>query len=1096
MGNKLERLEVVIEANPKKLKEGAAEAKRSVKEMVNSVNADVKKIKSPLENMVNDRNMKMLENTKNLIRKSMNDMKSGVLPKGVMNGVKEYVREAQLAAGIKVYSDDYLKLGDDISDTEKELSRLEEKFEKMDQSKRYVQTEEFKDLEKDISSTEKAVDRLMEKKKKMESSGKAYTTTVEFKSMSEHMADAQKRLDAMIAKKKELNEIGITNDGSSVIMNDLMEGIQETEREIKYLKGEMDDLKTSGGDKVPTDDFKELGYEIGRTEKKLEGYREKKREMILGGSNLKESESFRKTTLAIEDAKEKLAEYNAEKANMESTGTNVKLASPEKMSSGSWIQSAGAVAGQALGAIPQKMKEIRAHVVETVRSIPGIGRAATEASYLGSKAFSGMSAAMKKIGPAIKSVSGVFGALIKKFASGIPVIGKLISGQRSLHSSSNGLSGGLFKLGNMFKLMVLRMGIRAVIDGIRDGFKNLAQYSGSANVSMSTLMSSLTQLKNSFAAAFAPILSAVVPILSTLISYVIAAANAIGKLLSVLGGKGTFIQAKKVNQDYAKSLGGAASGAGSAAKETEKYKKSLMGFDQINKLDDNSNSGGGGAGGGGGGGLSPSDMFEEVEIDSSVKKIADMLKEAWANADFTEVGKLVGKKLNEALEKIDWGKIRGTSEKIAKSIATFLNGFIEGTDWGLVGYTFANGINTLIDFGYYALTTFDWGQFGRAISDFINSAVETIDLSRAMESASAFVKGILDAYIQAAENTNWNQLGKKIATAVSKIDWKGITKRIYEAIGAALGGLASFLLGLVEPAWKSVVKWWKETAYEDGKFTIQGLLKGIWDALVSIGTWIKENIFDPFVNGFKRAFGINSPSTVMAEQGGYIIDGLLKGLKDKIDSVLDWFRQLPGRVKEALGNAKTWLVSLGKDAIDGLKTGWDTAWTGFKTFLSGIPKKIKDAIGSLSSIGKSVIQTFVDGFKSLHIPTPHFKKVGTFSFLGIDTPIPQIGVSWYAKGGFPDVGEMFIAREKGPELVGRMGSKNTVANNGQIIAGIKEGVIEGLMEVFMATGGFGGGNNQPYTFYIEVKTENDEVLARAVQRGNEKLDYRFNPSPA
>lgn len=367
-------------------------------------------------------------------------------------------------------------------------------------------------------------------------------------------------------------------------MSGLVQDIQETEKEIKYLKGEMRDLKTSGKDKVPTEEFKELGYEIGRAEKKLKEYREKKVAMMLDGTNLKEAEAFRINRLAIEDAKNKLAEYNAEKARMEGTGEDVKIANPRHMSSGSWIASTGAAIRRLPNTASRAMKQIQAHIAETVKKIPIIGRVATETSYVFSRAFKGMQAVLRKISPAIREVSGVFGALLKKFASGIPLIGKLISGEKGLDRSSKGLGGSIFKLGNMFKLMILRMGIRAVIDGAKEGFQNLAKYSGSANASISALMSSLTQLKNSFAAAFAPILSIVTPILSKLISYVIAAANAVGKLIASLGGKATFIQAKKVNQDYASSLGDAASNAGSAAKETDKYRRSIMGFDQINKL--------------------------------------------------------------------------------------------------------------------------------------------------------------------------------------------------------------------------------------------------------------------------------------------------------------------------------------------------------------------------------------------------------------------------------------------------------------------------------------------------------------------------------
>lgn len=58
------------------------------------------------------------------------------------------------------------------------------------------------------------------------------------------------------------------------------------------------------------------------------------------------------------------------------------------------------------------------------------------------------------------------------------------------------------------------------------------------------------------------------------------------------------------------------------------------------------------------------------------------------------------------------------------------------------------------------------------------------------------------------------------------------------------------------------------------------------------------------MKGFTAAFGIHSPSTVMAEQGGYIIDGLLKGVKDNISKFLNYIKEIPGKVLKAIGNIK------------------------------------------------------------------------------------------------------------------------------------------------------------------------------------------------
>ena len=58
-----------------------------------------------------------------------------------------------------------------------------------------------------------------------------------------------------------------------------------------------------------------------------------------------------------------------------------------------------------------------------------------------------------------------------------------------------------------------------------------------------------------------------------------------------------------------------------------------------------------------------------------------MVKDAWADADFTEIGRMFGEKLKEALENIPWDGIKATLRKIAKSIATFLNGFLKPRDY-------------------------------------------------------------------------------------------------------------------------------------------------------------------------------------------------------------------------------------------------------------------------------------------------------------------------------------------------------------------------------------------------------------------------------
>lgn len=116
-----------------------------------------------------------------------------------------------------------------------------------------------------------------------------------------------------------------------------------------------------------------------------------------------------------------------------------------------------------------------------------------------------------------------------------------------------------------------------------------------------------------------------------------------------------------------------------------------------------------------------------------------------------------------------------------------------------------------------------------------------------------------------------------------------------------------------------------------------------------------------------------------------------------------------------------------------------------KTADSKMTKLMKTISGAIDKIKKFFAITL--GFKGIKLPSISVSwdtasAVGqALSKLGMPG-VPNFHVNWnqYAKGGFPDEGELYIARENGSEMIGRMGNKNVVANNQQIIDGITRGV--------------------------------------------------------
>ena len=217
--------------------------------------------------------------------------------------------------------------------------------------------------------------------------------------------------------------------------------------------------------------------------------------------------------------------------------------------------------------------------------------------------------------------------------------------------ASSNLAKELTRVTKMLKLMVTRMILRKVIQNAIDGFKNLIQYSSEVNASVSLLWNSFRQLGNSVAAAASPLLNALAPVLEYLIQLCIKLVNAINQVISALMGKTTWTKAKKLSDDYGASLD-------KSNKSAKDLKRTILGFDEINQLQDNKDSGGAG-------GTSPADMFEDAKIEAKWKDLARKLKailkqllapikKAWANVGDEVVAAWTGafKSVKKLLEDI------------------------------------------------------------------------------------------------------------------------------------------------------------------------------------------------------------------------------------------------------------------------------------------------------------------------------------------------------------------------------------------------------------------------------------------------------------
>ena len=170
-----------------------------------------------------------------------------------------------------------------------------------------------------------------------------------------------------------------------------------------------------------------------------------------------------------------------------------------------------------------------------------------------------------------------------------------------------------------------------------------------------------------------------------------------------------------------------------------------------------------------------------------------------------------------------------------------------------------------------------------------------------------------------------------------------------------------------------------------------GLIKGIEEQTKNNKPWYKK-IWDSVIGWYKNIFGIKSPSTVFEGFGVNIMEGLLRGMK-----------------------------------------GWDVE---FKELFKGIV-----------NAGIELFNQFIDWLNSkMRFSWPAIEVAGV-KILNAGSvqlfTIPKIP-KMYAQGGFPSFGELFIAREAGPELVGTIGRRTAVANNEQIVEAVAQGVYEAV----------------------------------------------------
>lgn len=771
------KVKVSIEATTAPMKKEAEKAKKIAKDMTESINKEMEKARSPLQSATSG--SKTLTSVRDY-QKKLKQSISSVTPKNLYDGVMGKIKQFQLDAGIKIYTDEFVEAENSIYKAEKALEKLRAEEEELRQAGAdQVMTEKYRKVKDSAADAEKTLEALLKKQEEMSRSGKGYEFTPRYLNTAESLETEQKRLEGLRARMhtQELLHYDNPTGKTKAAIEALGKEIGESEKKVDALERKMVSLEDKGKANQPTKAMKELTEQTEAARKKLGEYKTAMTGMEADAQAYGTNE-WRRNQKAIEKCTREAERYGRVKEDLERTGNDVTKP------------------------------------VSFWRQAFNFGTNAVSKGWGGmEKLLGGLQSAFSKAVPVIKRTSGAFAALIQKFTSGIPALHRTRSSFNGLRESGRGLTGILKTLGMTAKFMLASFIIRGSLDGAKEGLQNLAQYSTRVNQSISLLMSSLTQLKNALAAAFAPVLNVISPILDILIQKVISAINVLGQLTSALTGNGTYIRAKKVNQDYAASLNQNASSAEKAKKANEELQRTIMGFDQINKLDDNSSSGSGNAGGTGesAGGLLPGDMFETVQIKSSVKSLAGRIRSYIKAEDWEGLGKEIARGINRGLQHIydaiSWKKVSPKVTAFTNAFTKTMNSLVDNINWDLMGRTAGAGINTVVNTMNQLIGPggIDFRNTGTKISTGLRGAIEEIswtNLGHLLGNKFMLAWNILDGFVtdmsrrNHAGLTGWEELGTAMGETVNgifdRVSFIKIAHTLTTGINGAFANLRSF----------------------------------------------------------------------------------------------------------------------------------------------------------------------------------------------------------------------------------------------------------------------------------------------------------------
>lgn len=905
---------------------------------------------------------------------------------------------------------------------EEKAKTVAEELEKTAQAEKKLDNIDIKTTA--LDTLDKAIETIGQKLAELEKAqmdvfnrNQSATSSPAFQAMESAAAKLDQQYEELLAKKKQLEAPTASADsglpksakltgGTGLASEESAKALQKLNAEITGTETSVESLNTDLGqttqlqDEISNSNIKTTAYQIledslQRLDTQFEQVATAQQEIFARNQSATSSPAF----LALESAAEKLGrqydELLAKKKQLDSGTTTAQPTEKVRTApiTGNYAKTASEESEKALNALNKEISKTDAKERSLVNTNSRLGSSFKNVSQSADSA---------------KTKTGGISSIFSRMGGVVSGLGKRLTGlAQNFTSTTNSANNASFSIGRMVGMSILYSTVFGMISkvnsGIMTGINNLAQYSSATNASISSMMSALTQLQNSLATAFAPILSVVAPILTAFINMLSRAITYVGMFIAALTGQKSFTKAKAVQEDYAASLQKTSKSSNSAAKSTKKNanatKKAnkemqtyLSGLDEIrqyqkekdNTPSSNSTPSTGGGGGGGYTGPSIGDMFEKVPIESSIADIAKKIKNLIKKEDWEGLGAYIASGINKGLQKIydaiNWNNVGPKITYFVNAFTRTFNSLVDHIDWDLMGRTVGAGINTIVNTLNLLIEGINWKNLGSKIATGINGLFNEVNWNNVGRLFANKINVPFQMLEGAVNTLNWAKIGTSIGGflngAINQIDVK--------SIGTSLSGLALGILTTLDNALTTTN--WSQLGTKLATLLTSIDWVGIFvsaisvagkaiTALTQLGVSFMDNLAKGITNGTQQFISkglsaLTSFTANLRSNAGKLVDSglklmlnLAKGIAKAMPDIIKNVPQIVINIAGVINDNAPKILLAGVQLIAILLKGLIQS---IPTLIANVPKIVQAIVSVFTaynwlSLGKSIITGIKNG---------------------------------------------------------------------------------------------------------------------------------------